>query len=126
MKTAHFMDFKFDTDGLAFFPRPETEILVEKAVELLARAAETGRASRILDIGTGSGNIAISLTKYIPSSRIVALDVSESAIRVASKKRALPFRSSFQVAFRDFIRFKDAVFGPGLHSHVSHGKSLGH
>ncbi|MFH1594411.1 MAG: peptide chain release factor N(5)-glutamine methyltransferase [Candidatus Omnitrophota bacterium] len=83
MKTAYFMDFELDTGGGAFFPRPETELLVEKAVELLSDLEEDGTPRRILDIGTGSGNIAISLTKYMPSSRIVALDISESALRSA-------------------------------------------
>ena len=78
------MDFEFETEGVTLYPRPETELLVEKARELLPKDF-TGN---ILDIGTGCGNIAISLTKYIPSSRIVALDVSEEALRVARKNVA--------------------------------------
>jgi len=82
---AHFMDFELETEGLAFYPRPETEILVEKAIEHLRHSKKDSSGPRILDIGTGSGNIAISLTKYIPSSRIVALDVTDAPLRVARR-----------------------------------------
>lgn len=77
-KRAPFMDFEFETGGVTLYPRPETELLVEKAEELLPEGP-----GNILDIGTGCGNIAISLTKYIPSSKIVALDVSVEALRIA-------------------------------------------
>jgi len=87
-KLAHFMDFKFETDSLTLFPRFETEILVEKAVGLLSKRLRNNAPCRILDIGTGCGNIAISLTNYIPSSRIIALDISESALSVARKNAA--------------------------------------
>jgi release factor glutamine methyltransferase len=80
LRQAHFLDFEFETGNLTFYPRPETELLVEKAVELMPK---TGCS--ILDIGTGCGNIAISLTKYIPSSRITALDISGEAIRAAGE-----------------------------------------
>jgi len=76
-----FMDFEFETGNVTLAPRPETELLVEKVLEFVP-ADFTGK---ILDIGTGSGNIAISLTKYFPFCRIVALDISGSALRVAAK-----------------------------------------
>jgi len=84
----HFMDFKLDTEKGAFTPRFETEILVEKAIRLIDKRKPVSRKLNILDIGTGSGNIAISLTKYIPSSRLVALDISDTALRVAKKNAA--------------------------------------
>lgn len=79
------MDFEFKTENVSFHPRFETEILVEKALE--AQSLKKN-APNILDIGTGCGNIAISLTKYIPSSRIVALDISDTALRVAAENAA--------------------------------------
>jgi len=93
---AFFMDFELDTKEGAFFPRPETELLVEKACELLSK----NKASflNILDIGTGSGNIAISLTKYIPSSKIVALDISQTALRIA-KKNATKYKLAERISF---------------------------
>ena len=82
MKLVPFMDFEFDTGSATLSPRPETEILVERAAHIL-KENQGGFACDILDIGTGCGNIAISLTNYIPSSRIVALDISDTALRVA-------------------------------------------
>jgi len=79
--TAFFMDFELETESSVFFPRPETELLVEKALELLNRE----KPRNILDVGTGSGNIAISLTKHSPSSTIVASDISHAALRVAGQ-----------------------------------------
>lgn len=87
-KIAHFMDFEFETGGATLFPRFETEILVEKAVSIISKEIPEGERCEILDIGTGCGNIAISLTNYIPSSRIVALDISEAALLVAKKNAA--------------------------------------
>jgi release factor glutamine methyltransferase len=59
-------------------PRPETELIVEKVLELSARENET-----IVDIGTGCGNIAISLAKELPQARIVATDTAKKALRLA-------------------------------------------
>ncbi|MBL7155529.1 MAG: peptide chain release factor N(5)-glutamine methyltransferase [Candidatus Omnitrophica bacterium] len=87
-KAAPFMDFELGTENVTFYPRPETEILVEKAIELLSRHRKVNTPCNILDIGTGSGNIAISLTKYVPSSRMVALDISDTVLRIASRNAA--------------------------------------
>lgn len=66
-------------------PRPETEILVEAALELIPEA--TGRKTdrlRILDLGTGTGAIALSLAAERPGHLVLASDVSAAALRVAS------------------------------------------
>jgi len=84
VKTAYFMDFAFETEGVTFYPRPETELLVEKAVSFVSLGRGYGPPQRIMDIGTGCGSIAISLAKYLPLSRIVATDISDSALRVAA------------------------------------------
>lgn len=65
-------------------PRPETEILVEKVLELASREAED-----ILDLGTGSGNIAIALAKELPRARVFATDISARALAVARRNAAL-------------------------------------
>jgi release factor glutamine methyltransferase len=59
-------------------PRPETELLVEKTLDLAAGGEVT-----IVDIGTGSGNIALALAKELPAARIAATDVSPKALRIA-------------------------------------------
>jgi len=61
-----------------FIPRPETELLVEKVVELSSRKNEI-----LVDIGTGCGNIAISLASELPWARVYGTDISRKALRVA-------------------------------------------
>ncbi len=73
------MDFQLDSSTL--IPRPETETLVEQALEFIS-AEQT---CRILDLGTGSGAIAVSIASERPSSRVLAVDVSEAALRVAKE-----------------------------------------
>ncbi|MEW6008447.1 MAG: peptide chain release factor N(5)-glutamine methyltransferase [Candidatus Omnitrophota bacterium] len=71
-----------------FIPRPETEILVEKAISFSNYKLQTTNY-RILDIGTGSGNIAISLAKHIPNAKITAVDISQDAIDLAKENARL-------------------------------------
>ena len=59
-------------------PRPETELLVEKVIELSSKKREW-----IVDIGTGSGNIVVSLAKELPRARIIAADISRRALKAA-------------------------------------------
>lgn len=83
-----FYKLKFFVDENALIPRPETELLVD-AVLLSLRGAEATRQSiTILDLGTGAGNIAISIAKNLPENsnvKIIATDVSKEALEVARK-----------------------------------------
>jgi len=67
------------TDARALVPRPETEILVERALTLI----EGLEAPRVLDIGTGSGAIALAIADEHPGARVVALDSSTDALALA-------------------------------------------
>ncbi len=80
-----FCGIDFAVDERVLIPRPETELLVEKVIEL---AGVCGRDLRILDLCTGSGNIAITLTKALTNCRIVASDISEDALDVARSNAA--------------------------------------
>jgi release factor glutamine methyltransferase len=83
-ETREFWSLDFRVNKSVLIPRPETEILIERALALKpARIAER-RLPRILDIGTGSGNIAVSLTREIPEAGIVATDISLSALKLAA------------------------------------------
>lgn len=73
-----FFNLQFSVNPSVLIPRPETTELVEMVLE-----DYMGSAPRILDIGTGSGCIAISLAKYLPEAKVFALDVSEEALAVA-------------------------------------------
>lgn len=76
----HGLDFLVTPDVL--IPRPETEILVEQALDALRRLPGPGL---VADVGTGSGCVAISLARGAPSARVVASDLSLAALRVARR-----------------------------------------
>jgi release factor glutamine methyltransferase len=76
-----FMSLNFIVTKDVLIPRPETELLVENAIEL---SKKIGGKAAILDIGTGSGAIAVSMAKFIENSEIVATDLSEKALEVAA------------------------------------------
>ena len=76
-----FMGLDFYVDENVLIPQPDTEILVEKAIEI----AETTQKNKILDMCTGSGCIAISLAKKINNAQIIAVDISNNALNVANK-----------------------------------------
>jgi len=78
-----FYGIDFCIDYHTFIPRPETELLVEKAVELAQRISHRGEQITIADIGTGCGAIAISLALALPQAKIYATDISASALQVA-------------------------------------------
>ena len=76
---AEFCEMEFEVAEGVLIPRPETEELVYHIVET------TKRGARILDIGTGSGAIAISLAKLIKGAEVVAVDISEEALTIARR-----------------------------------------
>ena len=78
-----FYGIDFYVESHALIPRPETELLVEEAVELAQRISRQGEQSTIADIGTGCGAIAISLALALPQAKIYATDISLAALKVA-------------------------------------------
>ena len=80
----HFCGMTFEVDRNVLIPRPETRELVEWIVQDWSRK----EACRILDIGTGSGCIAISLAKQIEGAKVEAWDISEGALQVARRNCA--------------------------------------
>lgn len=80
-----FYGLRFEVDDAVLIPRPETEELVEWITTENRQIAEL----KILDIGTGSGCIAISLKNNIPNSTIDAFDISESALKTARRNADL-------------------------------------
>ena len=79
-----FYGLQFFVDERVLIPRPETELLVEHALESLGMTARGGNATAtLLDIGTGSGCIAVTMAKLCPSLRVVAVDSSPEALVVA-------------------------------------------
>lgn len=84
-----FFGLNFFVDKRVLVPRPETELLVEKVIEYINAQSYKGTKLRILDVGTGSGNIAVALARYFEDNgldlidEIVAVDSDEAAIEVA-------------------------------------------
>lgn len=76
-----FYGLPFAVSSAALIPRPETELLTEYVLKRVKQ--ESVSEVSILDIGTGTGCIAISLAKHLPESSIYALDVSDSALELA-------------------------------------------
>jgi release factor glutamine methyltransferase len=70
-------------DCHTFVPRPETELLVEEAVELTHRISQPGKRITIADVGTGCGAIAVSLALALPKAKIYGTDISAPALQVA-------------------------------------------
>ena len=80
----HFYGLEFEVNENVLIPRPETEELVDWIVSD-NQIRKSTNPLRILDIGTGSGCIAISLAKNIPNAAVFAIDVSEKALATAQK-----------------------------------------
>ncbi|MGO4905985.1 peptide chain release factor N(5)-glutamine methyltransferase [Flavobacterium sp. W20_MBD1_R3] len=79
-----FYGLDFEVNDTVLIPRPETEELVEWILESQKSKGESQKI-RVLDIGTGSGCIAISLAKNLPFAQVFAIDVSEKALATAQK-----------------------------------------
>jgi len=79
-----FWSLPFRVSPGVLIPRPETELLVEKTLEL-----SKGGEEIIVDLGTGCGNIAVSLAQELPRARIFATDTSQKALRLARLNASL-------------------------------------
>lgn len=82
--TTHFYGLEFEVNSSVLIPRPETEELVDWIIQNSKLKAQHSKL-KILDIGTGSGCIAIALAKNLPNAQVFALDVSEQALATAKK-----------------------------------------
>jgi release factor glutamine methyltransferase len=84
-----FMSLEFKVSPDVFIPRPETEILVETAIKVTKSPGQPVTKLNILDMGTGSGCIAISLAKLLPHIAVTATDISCAALEVARENAKL-------------------------------------
>ena len=82
-----FMSLPFYVNKHVLIPRPETEVLVEKVLNYVLENKK--RNFSVLDMGTGSGNIIVSLAKYAPGCNYYASDISNRALKVARKNHKL-------------------------------------
>lgn len=82
INSAYFYGNNFFVDENVLIPRPETEILVEEAINIIK---ENSNVQKIIDIGTGSGCIACSIAYNVENIKVIACDISEIALEVAQK-----------------------------------------
>lgn len=90
-----FYGYNFQVNSAVLIPRPETEHIVE---ETLKWASEIDQDYNIVDLGTGSGCIGLTLLKKLPQAKLVAVDLSEKALEVA-RANALALEVSDRVEF---------------------------
>ena len=83
--TSHreFMALDFYVDRRVLIPRPETELLLEYTIQKLRDKGWTGEETLMVDVGTGSGVIAVYLALRFPHARVYAIDISQEALEVA-------------------------------------------
>jgi release factor glutamine methyltransferase len=103
------------TDARALVPRPETEIVVERCLALVSGTVEP----RVLDIGVGSGAIALSLKHERPDARIVGVDVSVDALALAQENAR---RLGIDVDLHEGD-ISAAADGTGLHEQIARAAS---
>lgn len=94
-----FYGFEFEVNPSVLIPRPETEELVE----LIVRDYPQKKELDILDVGTGSGCIAITLKKLLSKSQVYALDISEEALKTA-KRNAVRNRATVTFFQKDILK----------------------
>jgi release factor glutamine methyltransferase len=93
-----FRHLELDVDSRVLIPRPETELLVELALELRPRA--------VLDVGTGSGAVALAIADELPEAAVVATDTSLDALAVAQTNRD-------RLGFGERVRLSYGSLEPG-------------
>lgn len=108
-----FFGLDFDITPDVLIPRPETELLVEKAIAWLQ---ESTVRRTVADVGTGSGAIAISIASNVPEARILATDISSKALDVA-KKNGVKLGVEHRVEFEecDLLPVKPEMFTTEQH-----------
>ena len=81
LRTQEFCGLEFEVNPTVLIPRPETELLVRETVRHLARVPHP----TLVDVGTGSGCLAVTLAQSIPEAKILAIDVSARALETAKR-----------------------------------------
>ncbi len=100
----HFFGFPFKVDSRVLVPRPETELLVEHILDFILQ--NYAGNLRIFEVGTGSGNIAVSLAKSLGQARVTAIDISEDALKLSRENaRCNAVSSRIDFVHCDFFEF---------------------
>lgn len=100
LKEWEFFGYPMKVDTRVLIPRQDTEILVEQCKILM----ENLKNPKILDIGTGSGAISISLGKELPESEVTGVDISKDALEVANENKKLNGAENVKFVFSDVFQ----------------------
>ena len=104
-----FWSLPFDVDCRTLIPRPETEILVEEALKIVAGSDRI--ICKILDVGVGSGAISVALAAELMNARIFAIDISPDAVAIAAHNaRKLGFRERIAFVIGDMTNPFSGIF----------------
>jgi release factor glutamine methyltransferase len=118
-----FYSLRFAVDSNVLIPRPETEHVVVAALEAAKKISPC--PVRVLDIGTGSGCIAIALAKHLPDSKIAATDISPAALTIA-RQNAQSLNVGDKIRFLEGDLFDALPAGSGaVHLIVSNPPYIG-
>lgn len=101
-----FFGLSFNVSPSTLIPRPETEHLIEQVLEATSR--DKDKALRVLDIGTGTGCLAITLKHHRPSWTVEAWDISSDALMIAQSNAA---KHNLEIEFRDVDALEPKVWG---------------
>jgi release factor glutamine methyltransferase len=113
---APFLNFRLKVTPAVLIPRPETEELAQDAIRLLQSMNISNPA--VLDVGTGSGCLAIAIKKALPHAQVTAIDVSAEALQVA-RDNALHLRADIDFGQLDFLQQQNLLSGYRFHLIVS-------
>jgi release factor glutamine methyltransferase len=94
-----FYGFDFEVNEAVLVPRPETELLVDTALEFLKAKPN----AKVLDLGTGSGCIAISIAHHVPHAQVTAIDASAAALEVAARNNATHAQNRVRLLHSDWF-----------------------
>lgn len=106
------MGFKFYVDENVLIPQPDTETLVERAIEIVKDAQPITENIDVLDMCTGSGAIAISIAKLCKNIKICALDISDEALEIAKKmllKMKLMLNFLSLICLKIFLKMQNLI-----------------
>ncbi len=108
--STNFMGLQFAVDSRVLIPRPETETLIEQTM-LLCQRYPSNTTIQVFEVGTGSGNIAISIAKYIKQAHVTAIDISKEALIVAEENaRMHSVNSQIQFSLIDIFDQTKEIF----------------
>jgi len=101
VRKKEFFGINFYIDKNVLIPRPDTELLIEETIKIIKKE----NYKNILEIGTGSGAISISLAKFFPKIKIIATDISKKALKIAEKNAKINKTKNIKFVNADLLNF---------------------